>query len=81
MDEPSEKMKQCEKLILRIDYRIQVLSKKRKDVTLDMMVGIVREANTGTPEDIMRKIPVLDKDTIEVLKNCDLTPIRRAKNV
>ena len=27
----------------------------------------------GTPDDIMSKIPVLDSDTIEILKNCDLT--------
>ena len=32
-----------------------------------------RQEPTGRPEDIMSKIPVLEKDTIEVLKNCDLT--------
>lgn len=64
MDEKG-KLTQLEKLIRRIDFRIEVLKKKRKDVTLDMMVEIVRGANTGTPDDIMSKIPVLDKDTIE----------------
>ena len=83
----SKKLDQYEKVISRIDYRIKVLQKKRKDVTLDMMVEIVREANTiipkeptGTLDDIMSKIPVLDKETIEVLKNCDLTPEEEVEN-
>ena len=27
----------------------------------------------GTTDDIMSKIPLLDADTIEILKNCDLS--------
>ena len=41
-NELSKKLDQHEKLISRIDFRIKVLQKKRKDVTLDMMVEIVR---------------------------------------
>ena len=29
---------------------------------------------SGTPDDIMSKMPVLDSATIEILKNADLTP-------
>ena len=87
-NELSKKLDQYEKLISRIDFRIKTLQKKRKDITLDMMVEIIRDANTsgipkepsGTLEDIMSKIPVLDKETIEVLKNCDLTPEEEVKN-
>ena len=43
----TEKLTQLEKRVRRIDFRIEVLKKKRKDVTLDMMVEIVRYANTG----------------------------------
>ena len=84
-NELSKKLDQYEKVISRIDYRIKVLQKKRKAVTLDMMVEIVRANEipaepTGTPYDIMSKIPVLDKETIEVLKNCDLTPEEEVEN-
>lgn len=27
----------------------------------------------GTPDEIMKKMPILDSETIEILKNCDLT--------
>ncbi len=47
ISELSKKLDQHEKLISRIDFRIDVLKKKRKDVTLDMMVEIVRDVNTG----------------------------------
>ena len=46
ISELSKKLDQHEKLIRRIDFRIDVLNKKRKDVTLDMMVEIVRDVNT-----------------------------------
>lgn len=44
MDE-IDKLIQLEKLVLRIDLRIQVLQKKRKDVMLDMMSEIIKEEN------------------------------------
>ena len=53
MDE-KEKLTQLENLVSRVDFRIKALQKKRKDVTLEMMVEIIREANSGNPEE---KIP------------------------
>ena len=55
MDEET-KLTQLEKLISRIDFRIEVLKKKRKDVTLDMMVEIVRDANTSKEKSYKEKM-------------------------
>ena len=65
MDE--KKLEQYEKLISRIDYRIKVLQKKRKDVTLDMMVEIVRDVNTGITCPVCRGV-ILDSGT--ECRNC-----------
>ena len=40
--------------------------------TIDETMGEIKDT-IYTIDDIMSKIPVLDKDTIEILKNCDLT--------
>ena len=66
MDE-NEKLTQLEKLIARIDFRIEVLNKKRRDVTLDMMVEIVKDANTGITCPVCRGV-ILESGT--ECRNC-----------
>ena len=41
----TEKLTQLEKRVRRIDFRIELLKKKRKDLTLDMMSEIIKEEN------------------------------------
>ena len=65
MDE-KEKLTQLENLVSRVDFRIKALQKKRKDVTLEMMVEIIREANSGNPEE---KIPECCDDKAELFED------------